>query len=137
LDSQDPAHAPPTEQIFFKLAVFTEVNQMFKTLVPSGDVILLLKIVNQRLFICLFYLRRIWKFFIVVIKMNLIQSGRILVIILTPLVGFERIILGYHSIAQVIVGALLGIALHFYQTRMPQYMVLWEAILQVFFNFIK
>ena len=39
--------------------------------------------------------------------------------------------LGYHSLAQVTVGSLLGVLLHFYQTRAPQGMILVDAFVQI------
>lgn len=46
-------------------------------------------------------------------------------------ISAERVILGYHSIAQVTVGSLMGIFLHLYSTRMPQFMIFFDAIVQV------
>lgn len=51
--------------------------------------------------------------------------------LLVPLIAMERVILGYHSVAQVTVGSLLGIALHVYSTRAPQFMVFVDAIVQI------
>jgi len=56
--------------------------------------------------------------------------SRAIAIVIVPLIAMERVVLGYHSVAQVTVGSLLGIALHVYSTRMPQFMVFIDAVVQ-------
>lgn len=51
--------------------------------------------------------------------------------IFVSLIAIERVILGYHSILQVIVGASLGVLLHFYSTRTPQYFIIIDSVIQV------
>lgn len=48
----------------------------------------------------------------------------------------ERTMLGYHSLGQVITGASLGVLLHFYSTRAPQFMVYLDALVTVLLGFI-
>jgi F0F1-type ATP synthase assembly protein I len=43
----------------------------------------------------------------------------------------ERVVLGYHTVAQVTVGSCMGILLHVYSTRTPQFMVFIDTIIQV------
>jgi membrane-associated phospholipid phosphatase len=56
--------------------------------------------------------------------------GRIFGLLIIPLVSLERVVLGYHSIAQVTVGSLLGVVLHVWNTRMPQWTIFFDAIVQ-------
>ena len=49
--------------------------------------------------------------------------ARVLGAVIVIWVCMERAVLGYHSIGQVTVGAVLGIALHFYSTNVPQFMM--------------
>jgi membrane-associated phospholipid phosphatase len=56
--------------------------------------------------------------------------ARVAAVAIIPLISMERVVLGYHSIAQVTVGSLLGILLHVYSTRMPQFMIFVDALIQ-------
>lgn len=58
-------------------------------------------------------------------------GSRIVAVISVFLVCFERVVLGYHSIGQVTVGASLGIILHIYSTRAPQFMIFVDAVVQL------
>ncbi|KAJ5073709.1 hypothetical protein M0811_08546 [Anaeramoeba ignava] len=62
--------------------------------------------------------------------------SRILGVLVFIFVMFERVILGYHSLGQVISGASLGVALHFYSTRLPQYVTFIDNFLQLVFGAI-
>jgi len=42
----------------------------------------------------------------------------------------ERMVMGFHSLGQVIVGASLGVLFHFYSTRVPQYMIFIDAVVE-------
>jgi len=46
-------------------------------------------------------------------------------------IGTSSCILGYSSIGQSVVGVLLGIILHFYSTRMPQFFIFVDAIFEI------
>ncbi|KAG2381768.1 hypothetical protein C9374_006152 [Naegleria lovaniensis] len=52
-------------------------------------------------------------------------------IIVIPLICLERVVLGYHTIAQVTVGSSLGILLHYYSSRAPQFMIFFDGIIQI------
>ncbi|KAL0487714.1 8 TM domain-containing transmembrane protein [Acrasis kona] len=56
--------------------------------------------------------------------------SKIFAVIVIVLINAERVVLGYHSVAQVTVGSCLGIALHLYSTRTPQFFVFIDAIVQ-------
>eukprot|EP00696_Hemimastix_kukwesjijk_P003092 gnl/Hemi2/13774_TR4685_c0_g1_i1.p1 gnl/Hemi2/13774_TR4685_c0_g1~~gnl/Hemi2/13774_TR4685_c0_g1_i1.p1 ORF type:complete len:360 (-),score=104.69 gnl/Hemi2/13774_TR4685_c0_g1_i1:118-1197(-) len=43
----------------------------------------------------------------------------------------ERLILGYHTLGQVITGSVIGLTLHVYSTRVPQYMVFVDTVLSI------
>jgi len=58
----------------------------------------------------------------------LAKAAAILVI---PLICLERVVLGYHTVAQVTVGSCMGIALHYYSTRAPQFMIFVDGIIQI------
>lgn len=57
--------------------------------------------------------------------------SRIVGAIIIPLICMERVVLGYHTIAQVTVGSCLGILLHVYSTRLPQALVFVDAFLHI------
>eukprot|EP00823_Brevimastigomonas_motovehiculus_P002501 TRINITY_DN1527_c0_g1_i1.p1 TRINITY_DN1527_c0_g1~~TRINITY_DN1527_c0_g1_i1.p1 ORF type:complete len:373 (-),score=74.92 TRINITY_DN1527_c0_g1_i1:286-1404(-) len=50
-------------------------------------------------------------------------AARTLAIALMILACAERVLLGFHSIGQVTTGCVIGFVLHYYSTRMPQYML--------------
>jgi len=50
-------------------------------------------------------------------------------------VCMERIVMGYASLGQVIVGALVGVMLHIYSVRVPQYAIFIDAIVETIFAF--
>jgi membrane-associated phospholipid phosphatase len=56
--------------------------------------------------------------------------GRVIGALVIPVICMERVVLGYHTVAQVTVGSLMGIALHVWNTRMPQWTVYLDAIVQ-------
>lgn len=58
-------------------------------------------------------------------------SSRIVGAIIIPLICMERVVLGYHTVAQVTVGSCLGILLHVYSTRLPQALVFVDAFLHI------
>ena len=57
--------------------------------------------------------------------------ARAFAIIIIPIVCLERVVLGYHTVAQVTVGSCMGIALHYYSTRAPQFMIFFDGIIQI------
>eukprot|EP01112_Ceratiomyxa_fruticulosa_P021575 TRINITY_DN763_c0_g1_i1.p1 TRINITY_DN763_c0_g1~~TRINITY_DN763_c0_g1_i1.p1 ORF type:complete len:368 (+),score=50.41 TRINITY_DN763_c0_g1_i1:86-1189(+) len=57
-------------------------------------------------------------------------ATRFMGLLLIASVCFERVILGYHSVGQVMAGASIGVILHFYATRVPQYFLFLDAIIQ-------
>jgi hypothetical protein len=63
-----------------------------------------------------------------------VVSARLISAILMVWMCMERIVLGYGSLGQVMVGAMFGIVLHFYSTRVPQYFIFIEAVLQAIFT---
>lgn len=46
-------------------------------------------------------------------------------------ISMQRIVMGLASLGQAIAGATLGITLHFYSTRVPQYMVFIDTIFEI------
>jgi len=56
--------------------------------------------------------------------------GRVIGMSIIPLICMERVILGYHTVAQVTVGSLLGVLLHIWNTRMPQWTIYFDAVVQ-------
>eukprot|EP01133_Synstelium_polycarpum_P017762 gene17762-21185_t len=56
--------------------------------------------------------------------------SRILGVLLMVCVCFERTILGYHSVGQVVTGTTIGFFLHFYSTRVPQWVLIIDIIAQ-------
>jgi len=51
-------------------------------------------------------------------------------IIVTLWLSIERVVSGYSSFGQSMVGSLMGIILHYYSTRTPQYLVFVDSCLQ-------
>ncbi|GAM19840.1 hypothetical protein SAMD00019534_030150, partial [Acytostelium subglobosum LB1] len=56
--------------------------------------------------------------------------SRITGVLLMVCVCFERTILGYHSVGQVVTGTTIGFFLHFYSTRVPQWVLFIDIIAQ-------
>ncbi|EFA75582.1 phosphoesterase [Heterostelium album PN500] len=56
--------------------------------------------------------------------------ARISGILLMICVCFERTILGYHSVGQVMTGTTIGFFLHFYSTRVPQWVLVFDIFAQ-------
>ena len=50
--------------------------------------------------------------------------------LIIPMVCFERVVLGFHSIGQVTVGSSIGVLLYIYTSRVPQFFVLFDAMIQ-------
>ena len=57
--------------------------------------------------------------------------SRALAVVIVPLICLERVTLGYHTVAQVTVGSCLGILLHYYSSRAPQFMIFVDGIIQI------
>jgi hypothetical protein len=51
-------------------------------------------------------------------------------------IAAERVLLGYHSIGQVMTGGAIGIFLHFYSTRVPQLMIFLDVVIVTIGGFI-
>ncbi|EGC39978.1 hypothetical protein DICPUDRAFT_96398 [Dictyostelium purpureum] len=56
--------------------------------------------------------------------------SRVLGVCLMICVCFERTILGYHTIGQVVTGTSIGFILHFYSTRVPQWFLAVDILMQ-------
>eukprot|EP01132_Coremiostelium_polycephalum_P000838 gene838-1045_t len=56
--------------------------------------------------------------------------ARISGVLLMICVCFERTILGFHTVGQVVTGTSIGFALHFYSTRVPQWVMFIDIVCQ-------
>eukprot|EP01104_Vermistella_antarctica_P004829 TRINITY_DN15249_c0_g1_i1.p1 TRINITY_DN15249_c0_g1~~TRINITY_DN15249_c0_g1_i1.p1 ORF type:complete len:363 (-),score=48.63 TRINITY_DN15249_c0_g1_i1:46-1134(-) len=62
-------------------------------------------------------------------------ASRVFGVLVILLAAVERVTLGYHSIGQVMTGATIGVVLHFYSTRAPQFMVFVDGGVTVALGF--
>jgi len=62
--------------------------------------------------------------------------GRIVGVAVMVLVAAERVLLGWHSIGQVVAGLAVGVFCHFYSTRAPQFMVFVDSVFMVIVGLI-
>lgn len=63
--------------------------------------------------------------------------SRVLGIVIILAVNVERMLLGMHTLAQVTVGSLLGVCLHFFSTRTPQRLIFLDATVQFVMGMIS
>lgn len=62
--------------------------------------------------------------------------GKVIGLCIIPVINMERVVLGYHTVAQVTVGSLLGVVLHIWNTRMPQWTIYLDAVVQLFLGLL-
>ena len=63
---------------------------------------------------------------------NLKIPMRILGVLVMFLKCFERLVLGFHSLGQVLTGCTLGIGLSIYSELVPQYFIIFDSFAQIF-----
>jgi membrane-associated phospholipid phosphatase len=62
--------------------------------------------------------------------------GKCFAVIIIVIVAMERVVLGYHSLGQVLLGSFIGISVHYWNTRSAQWTVYLDSFVQLVGGFL-